>query len=80
MRMNSFNNHLEEIMSTYVYSINSIGLDIVFFASRRSAFNYAEKHNIRMTDGSIKIHRVNSKIAQAVREDFNEYKIFKTNK
>ena len=61
-------------MSTYVYSINSIGLDIVFFTNPHAAFSYAEKHNIRMADGRISIHRVNYKIAQLVREDFNEYK------
>lgn len=62
----------------YVYTINSIGLNIVYFASRRAAYKYAERHNIRMADGKIRIVRCRSEIAQLVREDFNELKKIRT--
>ena len=41
----------------YVYTVNSIGLNIVYFASRRAAYKYAERHNIRMSDGKIITYR-----------------------
>lgn len=62
-------------MSTYVYTINSIGIDVVYFASKRAALNYAIKHNIKCSDGKIRIHRVNPVIAYLVRKDFNECKL-----
>ena len=58
----------------YVYSLNSIGLNIVYFASKRYALNYAIKHNIRCEDGKIRIIRCRSDIAQYVRDDFNQHK------
>ena len=61
-------------MSTYVYTINSIGLDIVYFASKKSALNYAIKHNIKCADGKIRFIRCRPDIAQFVREDFNQSK------
>lgn len=60
---------------SYVYSLNSIGLNIVYFASKCSALNYAIKHNIRCADGKIRIIRCRSDIAQCVRDDFNQRKI-----
>lgn len=57
---------------SYCYTINSIGLNIVFFASTHAAYNYAVKHNIRMANGKIKINRCRTDIAFAVRKDFNE--------
>jgi len=57
---------------SYCYTINSIGLNIVFFASAHSAYNYAVKHNIRMVNGKINIHRCRTDIALLVREDFME--------
>ena len=59
-------------MSTYVYTINSIGLNIVYFASKRAALNYAIKHNIKCADGKIRLVRCRPDIAQSVREDFNQ--------
>ena len=59
-------------MSTYVYTINSIGLNIVYFASKRAALNYAIKHDIKCADGKIRLVRCRSDIAQSVREDFNQ--------
>ena len=56
----------------YLYTINSIGLNIVFFASTHAAYNYAVKHNIRMANGKIKIHRCRFDVASAVRKDFME--------
>lgn len=58
---------------SYCYTINSIGPNIVFFASTRAAYNYAAKHNIRMANGKIKINRCRTDIATAVRKDFTEY-------
>lgn len=57
---------------SYCYTINSIGLNIIFFASAHSAYKYAVKHNIRMADGRIKIHRCRTDIALSVRKDFIE--------
>lgn len=57
---------------SYCYTINSIGLNIVFFASAYSAYKYAVKHNIRMADGKIRIHRCKTDIALLVRKDFME--------
>jgi len=59
---------------SYVYTINSIGLDIVYFASKRAAYKYAVKHGIKMSNGKIKIIRCRQDIAVAVRNDFNETK------
>ena len=52
----------------YVYTINSIHLNnIVFFSSTHSAYNYAVKHNIRMSNGKIKVMRCTINNAIAVR-------------
>lgn len=59
-------------MSTYVYTINSIGLNIIYFASKRAALNYAIKYNIKCADGKIRLVRCRSDIAKLVREDFNQ--------
>lgn len=59
-------------MSTYVYTVNSIGLNIVYFASKCAALNYAIKHNIKCADGKIRLVRCRPNIAQSVREDFNQ--------
>ena len=56
----------------YVYTINSIGLNIVYFASKRAALNYAIKHDIKCADGKIRLVRCRPDIAQSVREDFNQ--------
>ena len=61
-------------MSTYVYTINSIGLNIVYFASKHAALNYAIKHDIKCADGKIRLVRCRPDIAQSVREDFNSSK------
>ena len=61
-----------ELRMSYCYTINSIGLNIVFFASAHSAYKYALNHNIRMADGKIKIHRCKTDIALSVRKDFTE--------
>lgn len=58
---------------SYCYTINSIGLNIVFFASTRAAYNYAVKHNIRMANGKIKVNRCRTGVAIEVRKDFTEY-------
>lgn len=57
----------------YCYTINSIGLNIVFFASTRAAYNYAVQHNIRMANSKIKVNRCRTDVALAVRKDFSEY-------
>ena len=62
-------------MSTYVYTVNSIGLNIVYFASKRAALNYAIKHDIKCADGKIRLVRCRPDIAQGVREDFNQAKL-----
>ena len=54
------------------YTVNSIGLNIVFFASPHAAYNYAVKHNIRTSSGKIKINHCNYETAKAVRENFNK--------
>ena len=59
---------------SYVYTVNSIGLNIVYFASKQAAYNYVVKHDIKMSDGKIKIIRCRQDIAVAVRNDFNEVK------
>lgn len=59
---------------SYVFSINSIGLNIVYFASKRAALCYAIKHNIRCSDGKIRLIRCKPDIAQSVRNDFNSAK------
>lgn len=58
----------------YAYTVNSIGLNnIVFFASKHAALNYAKAHDIRkLQNGRWGIVRVWAKIASAVREDFIE--------
>ena len=54
----------------YVYTINSTCLNnIVFFSSTHSAHNYAVKHNIRMTNGKIKVMRCTINNARAVLGD-----------
>ena len=59
----------------YVYSINSIGLDIVFFASKRAALNYAKTHNIRkLSNGHWVIFRLSIENAIRLREEFAERK------
>lgn len=55
---------------SYCYTINSIGLNIVFFASTHAAYNYAVKHNIRTANGKIKVNRCRTDIALLVRKDF----------
>lgn len=56
----------------YVYSVNSIGLNIVFFASKKAALNYANKHNIpKLSNGKWGIIRTTVTAAVEVREDFN---------
>ena len=57
---------------SYCYTINSIGLNIVFFASAHAAYNYAVKHNIRMSNGKIKVNRCRTDVAVKVRKDFTE--------
>lgn len=57
---------------TYVYTVNSIGLNIVYFASKRAALNYAIKHGIKCADGKIRLVRCRPDIAKLVREDFNQ--------
>lgn len=57
---------------SYCYTINSIGLNIVFFASTRDAYNYAVKHNIRMSNGKIKVNRCRTDVAVKVRKYFTE--------
>ena len=53
---------------SYVYTINSMGLNnIVFFSSAHSAYNYAVEHNIRMSNGKIKVMRCTINNAIAVR-------------
>lgn len=42
------------------------------FASAHSAYNYTMKHNIRMADNKIKIHRCRTDTALSVRKDFIE--------
>lgn len=55
---------------SYVYTLNSIGLNnIVFFSSTHSAYNYAVDHNIRMSNGKIKVMRCTINNAIAVRDD-----------
>ena len=54
------------------YTINSIWLNIVFFASAHSAYNYAVKHNIRTSSGKIKVDHCSYETAYAVRKDFNK--------
>ena len=54
------------------YTINSIWLNIVFFASTHSAYNYAVKHNIRTSSCNIKINHCSYETAQCVREEFNK--------
>lgn len=60
----------------YVYTVNNIGLyNIVYFASKRAALNYAKRHNIRkISNGHYGIFRVLSSIAFEVREDYRKYK------
>lgn len=57
---------------SYCYTINSIGLNIVFFASAHAAYNYAVKHSIRMANGKIKVNHCRTDIALLVRKDFME--------
>lgn len=56
----------------YVYTINSIGLNIVYFASKKSALNYAKAHNIRkLRNDKWGIIRISEKSALEIRNDFN---------
>lgn len=57
---------------SYCYTVNSIGLNIVFFASACSAYKYAVKYNIRMADSKIRIIRCKTDVAISVRKDFME--------
>ena len=60
---------------SYCYYPMNIGLDIVFFCSKRAALNYAKAHNIpKLSNGRWGIVRANDKIAAEVRKDFNERK------
>lgn len=60
----------------YVYTVNGIGLNIIFFASKRAALNYAKAHNIqKLQNGRWGIVRTNERIASAVRNDFMERKL-----
>lgn len=60
---------------SYCYYPMNIGLDIVFFCSKRAALNYAKAHNIpKLSNGRWGIVRANDKIAAEVRNDFNERK------
>lgn len=60
----------------YVYTVNNIGLEnIVYFASKRAALNYAKSHNIRkLSNDYYGIFRVLSSIAFDVREDYRKLK------
>ena len=60
----------------YVYTVNNIGLEnIVYFASKRAALNYAKRHNIRkLSNGHWGIVRTLSCIAVDVREDYRKLK------
>lgn len=61
----------------YVYTVNNIGFEnIVYFASKRAALNYAKRHNIRKlsNDGHWGIICVLSSIAANVREDYRKHK------
>lgn len=59
----------------YVYTVNNIGFEnIVYFASKRAALNYAKRHNIhKLSNGHYGIFRVLSSIAFEVREDYHNY-------
>lgn len=61
---------------SYCYFPSNIGLNVVFFCSKRSALNYAKAHNIpKLSNGRLGIVRANCKIAAEVRKDFNERKL-----
>lgn len=61
---------------SYCYFPNNIGLDIVFFGSKRAALNYAKAHNIpKLSNGRFGIVRSNVKIAAKVWEDLNMCKL-----
>lgn len=60
----------------YVYTINSIGLDVVYFANKRSALNYAKLHNIRtIKNGWHGIFRLSVREAFDLRNEFAELKL-----
>jgi len=57
---------------SYVYTVNGIGLKIVFFASKRAALNYAHAHNLpKLRNGHYGIVRARTSIATLVREEFD---------
>lgn len=58
----------------YVYTVNSIGPNVVYFASKRAALCYAVRHSIRCSDGKIRLVKCRPDIAQCVRDDFNQMK------
>lgn len=61
---------------SYCYYPMNIGLDIVFFCTKRAALNYAKAHNLpKLSNGHWGIGRANDKIAAEVRKDFNERKL-----
>ncbi len=61
---------------SYCYFPSNIGLNIVFFCSKRAALNYAKAHSIsKLSNGRFGIVRANCKIAAEVRKDFNERKL-----
>lgn len=60
---------------SFVYTINSIGLDLVFFSNKRSALNYAIKHNLpKLRDNRYGIVKTRTNIADEVRIDFLKIK------
>ena len=63
-------------MSNWVYSINSIGFDnLIFFASKQAALNYAKKHDFcPKINGKYIIIKVNYKIAKDVRDEWQSHK------
>jgi len=63
-------------MSSYVYSINSMGLDnLVFFASKRAALNYAKNHDFcPKINGRYIIFKANYKISKRVRDEWQAHK------
>lgn len=63
-------------MSTYVYSINSMGLqNLVFFASKRAALQYARTHSFcPKINGRYILFKSSPYIAQRVRDDWSRNK------
>lgn len=59
----------------FVYTINSIGLDLVFFSNKKSALNYAIKHNLpKLRDNRYGIVNTRTNIADEVRREFLKIK------